>query len=84
MRLMINDYVKLNHKGEDLLLRVVKISASNGQITFCEHNEANVDARNREKSNSFAYIYKSSGSLKTSDAINVAVNPIGKVVRLIN
>ena len=84
MRLMINDYVKLNHKGGDLLLRIVKINASNGVITLCKHNEANVDARNRDKDDIFSYISKMAGSLKTSDATKVAVNPIGKVVRLKN
>ena len=82
MRLMINDYITFNNDKNNLM-RVVKISG-NSQIYFAPHNEANVDSRNRDNGNSFAYISKMAGSLKTAKASKVAVTPIGKVVRLIN
>lgn len=82
MRLMINDYITLNNDKNNLI-RVVKISG-NSQIYFAPHNEANVDSRNRDNGNSFAYISKVAGSLKTAKASKVAVNPIGKIVWLNN
>ena len=82
MRLMINDYITFNNNKNNLM-RVATVSG-NGQIFLAPHLEANVDSRNRDKGNSFAYISKMAGSLKTAKARKVAVNPIGKIVRLNN
>jgi CRISPR-associated endonuclease Csn1 len=37
-----------------MIARIAKISA-NGQIFMAAHNEANVDARNRDKTDPFGY-----------------------------
>ncbi len=76
MRLMINDLVKLNLDGNTKIMRVVKISG-NGQMFFAEHNEANTDARNRDKDDPFAYVSKVAGSLQAAEGRRVTVSEIG-------
>lgn len=44
MRLMINDYIRANIDGQELLLQVLKIN-STGSITFIKPNETNISAR---------------------------------------
>ena len=44
MRLMINDYIRVNIDGQELLLQVLKINSS-GSITFIKPNETNISAR---------------------------------------
>ena len=76
MRLIVNDYVRLSVNGFLRTMRVANISA-NGQIFMADCHEANVDARNRDKADSFAYISKMAGSLLTAQARRVTVSPIG-------
>jgi CRISPR-associated endonuclease Csn1 len=78
MRLMINDYVKLKIDGAKKIMRVVKIS-SNGQMTFAAHQEANVDARNKDKNDPFKYISKFARPLKKAQGKKITVSPIGEV-----
>ncbi|TCS72991.1 CRISPR-associated Csn1 family endonuclease [Sulfuritortus calidifontis] len=76
MRLMINDLVRLNLGGNTKTMRVVKIGG-NGQMFFAEHNEANVDARNKDDGDSFKYVSKIAGSLQTAQGRRVTVSEIG-------
>ncbi|CAM3806449.1 type II CRISPR RNA-guided endonuclease Cas9 [Polynucleobacter arcticus] len=78
MRLMMNDYLRIKIDGISKIMRVVKI-AGNGQISLALHREANVDARNRDKLNTFSYISKMAGSLKTAEGYKITVSPIGEV-----
>ena len=78
MRLGIDDVVRMEHDGREQTMRMVKVAAS-GQIWFAPINEANVDARNRDKSDPFAYVSKMAGSLKTSKARRVTISPIGQM-----
>lgn len=78
MRLMIDDVVRLELGGHDQTLRVVTLSG-NGQIFMTALHEANVDARNRDKANSFKYVSKMAGSLFSSKARRVTVSAIGEV-----
>ncbi|MDH5611110.1 MAG: type II CRISPR RNA-guided endonuclease Cas9 [Gammaproteobacteria bacterium] len=78
MRLMINDYVRLNVGDTTRTMRVAKISG-NGQIFLSEHNEANVDARNRDKNEPFSYISKMAGSLQKAKGRRVTVSEIGEL-----
>jgi CRISPR-associated endonuclease Csn1 len=78
MRLMINDMVRMEIDGSLRLYRVVKIG-SNGQVVLAEYNEANVDARNRDKSDPFSYISKMTGALRKAKARRVTVSEIGDV-----
>jgi CRISPR-associated endonuclease Csn1 len=76
MRLMIDDYVRLEDEGQVRSMRIVSINSS-GRLSLVGHREANVDARNRDPSESFAYTYKMAGTLQTCRARRVTVSPIG-------
>ncbi len=78
MRLCIDDYLAFNVDGKRRLFRIAKVSA-NGQIFMAEHFEANVDARNRDKANEFAYMSKMPGSLMKAGASRATVSEIGSV-----
>ena len=74
IRLMKNDLVMMKLNGAHTLMRLCKVGQSK-QMFFAPHNEANVDARSREKS--FQYISKLPGSLQKTEARYVTVSPIG-------
>jgi CRISPR-associated endonuclease Csn1 len=79
MRLMIGDMLALETEHEDkIVLRIAKISG-NGQIFLAPHNEANVDARNRDKTDPFSYVSKKAGSLQKADGRPVSISPIGQL-----
>ena len=76
MRLAIGDCVSIETASGRGIYRVVKMTA-NKQIFFAPVHEANVDARNRDKTDTFAYVSKMPGSLMKSGARRVTINPIG-------
>ncbi len=78
MRLMIDDMVKLDTGSGLQTMRVVKISG-NGLIHLCNHNEANVDARNRDKDDPFSYTTKAPSSLQGAKCRHVTVSEVGDV-----
>ena len=78
MRLMIDDMVALFDEGKTKVMRVATISG-NGQIFMAPHNEANVDARNRDAASGFKYISKTPGSLQTAQGRRVTISEIGKI-----
>ncbi|MBI3369703.1 MAG: type II CRISPR RNA-guided endonuclease Cas9 [Burkholderiales bacterium] len=78
MRLMLNDSVRLQIDGQPRTLRVATISG-NGQVFMADLHEANVDARNRDKLDPFAYTSKMAGSFKKAQARRATVDEIGTV-----
>ena len=78
MRLMIADYVRFEHEGV-LRTMVIATISGNGQIFMFEHNEGNVDARNRDKTNPFGYISKRPGSLQKAKGRRCTVSPTGRL-----
>ena len=78
MRLMTNDLIRLDVDGSKRFMRIAVISTS-GQMSMSDHNEANVDARNRDKAAAFAYLSKSAGSLQRANGRLVTVSEIGDV-----
>jgi CRISPR-associated endonuclease Csn1 len=78
MRLIIDDFVRLKIDGNLRTMRVTKMSG-NGQIFLADTREANVDARNRDKNESFAYISKTAGSLFSANCRRINISPIGEV-----
>lgn len=76
MRLIIDDYVKLEHKNQ---LRILRIAYTNsaGTIAFADHQEANVDKRTRSKE--LSYVFKTAGSLQKAKARRVTISPIGEL-----
>ncbi|MFT7721661.1 MAG: type II CRISPR RNA-guided endonuclease Cas9 [Roseateles sp.] len=78
MRLMIDDLIRLEIDGCLRLMRVASINAA-GRLSLADHNEANVDARNRDKEGDWRYTYKQAGSLKAAKGRRVTVSPIGEL-----
>lgn len=78
MRLMIDDFVRLEIDGRLRLMRIASINAA-GRLSLADHNEANVDARNRDKTGDWRYTYKQAGSLKAAKGRRVTVSPIGEL-----
>lgn len=76
MRLFKDDLVRLHLDSKQRTMRVVKISG-NGQIFFADHHEANVDARNSDKEDSFTYVSKTAGALQKANGRRVTVSEIG-------
>lgn len=77
-RLMIDDTVRLEVEGTVRTMRVATVSG-NGQVFMAEVQEANVDARNRDKSDPFSYVSKMAGSFHRAKARRVTVSPIGEL-----
>jgi CRISPR-associated endonuclease Csn1 len=78
MRLMIDDCVRIEIDGRLRLMRVASINAA-GRLSLADHQEANVDARNREQGGNWRYSYKQAGSLRTAKARRVTVSADGQV-----
>lgn len=77
-RLMINDLVRLKLDERVRTMRIAFIK-SNGQFSMCDHNESNVDARNRDKDNPFSYISKRPGSFQKANGRQITISEIGDV-----
>lgn len=75
MRLLANDCVVFD--ADSTVYRVQGIS--DGVVTFAPSSEANVDARNRDKNETFKYTYKSPNSMKASRGRRVLVDELGTV-----
>ncbi len=76
MRLIIDDYVKLEQEGKTRTLRIAYANSA-GTIAFADLQEANVDKRTRSKE--LAYVFKTAGSLQKSKARRVTISPIGEL-----
>ena len=78
MRIQSGDTVRMRVDEKLKLMRVVKMTA-NGQVFFAEHHEANVDKRNTDKEEQFAYTSKYAGSLQKAQGRKVMVSRIGEL-----
>ena len=78
MRLQIGDTVRLEAEDSEKLMRVATIKTS-GNVIFAPHNEANVDARDRDNEDPFSYLSKTAGSLQKVKARRVTVSPCGEL-----
>jgi len=78
MRLMINDLLRLKVDGGYRIMRIATVKGR-GEILMCEHNEANADSRNRDKTDAFKYVSKLPGSLQKTNAHPLIVSEIGDV-----
>jgi CRISPR-associated endonuclease Csn1 len=76
MRLMIDDTLVIPHEKHRGLYRLAKVSSA-GVLSLAALNEANCDARNRDKQSDFKYLYKTAGSLIKSQGRKVTVSEIG-------
>ena len=78
MRLTIDDCVRLEHEGRVRTMRVASINSA-GRLSLAEHQEANVDARNRDPAGDWRYTYKQAGSLQKAKGRLVTISPIGEL-----
>lgn len=78
MRLCNNDNVRFIHNETVVTARLVTASGE-GRLSLVALNEANVDARNRNREDPFAYIYKMASSLQKSLGRQVTISPIGEI-----
>ena len=78
MRLILDDFVRLEIDDEVCTMRIATLSG-NGQIFMANSTEANVDSRNRDKQDPFAYVSKMAGSLQKAKARRVTISPIGEL-----
>lgn len=77
MRIMSEDTLAIEIDAVRSIMRVQKLSP--GQIALAGHHEGNVDARTRDKDESYRMTYKTPGSLAGVRARRVFVDPIGRV-----
>ena len=77
-RLIIDDIIRLELDGALRTMRVVSINSA-GRLSLADHQEANVDARNRNTEGNWRYTYKQAGSLKSAKARRVTISPIGEL-----
>jgi len=78
MRLIRDDYVKLETEEGVKLMRLAKMAAD-GRIFFVEHHEANESARARDKDDAFNYTVKTPVGLQKAKGRRVTVSPIGEL-----
>ena len=76
MRLIRNDFVRLELEGVTRTLRICKMR-ENGQIALADVTEANVDSRTRAKE--ISYVLKTGGSLQKAKARQISISPIGEL-----
>lgn len=77
MRLHKGDMIAIDKLGRRRIMRVAKFSE--GMIALVDHHEANVDARARDKSSGFKYMFKSPSTLKPLRTRLVGVDVLGHV-----
>lgn len=77
MRFQINDLVEVTIDGEPTIYRVQKMSA--GMLVCAPPNEANVDARKRDKEDAFQYKEFNARRLKKSKARKLHISPSGRI-----
>jgi CRISPR-associated endonuclease Csn1 len=76
MRLVVGDFVRLDHGAPNRLMKLVNVNRS-GRMAFVEPKEGNADARNRE--GILPYVFKMASTLKSSRARKVTVSVVGEV-----
>jgi CRISPR-associated endonuclease Csn1 len=78
MRLMIGDHVRFKSDDQWKVMRIASINSA-GRLSLASHQEANSDARNRDKEGSWRYTYKQAGSLEKALGRHVTISPIGEL-----
>jgi CRISPR-associated endonuclease Csn1 len=75
LRLRKNDLIVIERDGRREVMRVALFTP--GIISLVPPNEANVDARNRDKGSGFSYLRKSPGPLRSLRARHAGVDVLG-------
>ena len=75
MRLRINDLILFKDTGD--ICRIQTLSGT--MITLAPHNEANVDARNRDKDDPFKFFAVSAPTLQKRGGVKLHISPTGRL-----
>ena len=78
LRVFKRDMVAFERDGETIIGYVQKLDAANG-LFIAPHNEANADARNRDKSDPFRFFQMNAGPLVKAKARSVHVDEMGRL-----
>ena len=80
MQLRINDMIAIpDNGGQSSYWRVQVLSGS--KITLAPHNEADVDARNRNPEDPFKYKNTSPSGMQKERAYKIHISPTGLISR---
>ncbi|MDE0144673.1 MAG: type II CRISPR RNA-guided endonuclease Cas9 [Nitrospira sp.] len=77
MRLQIDDCIEIEQGGLKQIMRIQKLSKPS-RLNLAPHNEANVDARNRDNDNPFKYLNIAASKLRERKTRKVHVSPAGR------
>lgn len=77
-RVFKKDMVALNRNGETFIGYVQSMHIKNG-LFIAPHNEANADARNRDKADPFRFLQMGAGTLIKSEIRRITVDEIGRI-----
>lgn len=78
MRLMKDETVRMLANGNSTTARVCWVRQDT-RIAFASTNEANVDARDRNKNDPFSYIVRNASVLQKLEARRITISPIGEL-----
>jgi len=78
LRVFKRDMVALEREGETIIGYIQKLDIANG-LYIAPHNEANSDARNRDKSDPFRFIQIGAGPMLKAGIRRVFVDEIGRL-----
>lgn len=78
LRVFKRDMMAIERDGQTLVCYVQKFDPANG-VFLAPHNEANADARNRDKTDPFRLIQMAVGSLTKAKARRIFVDEMGRV-----
>jgi CRISPR-associated endonuclease Csn1 len=78
LRIFKKDMVKLTKDGVEIIGYVQSMHGKNG-LFVAQHNEANADARNRDKADPFKFLQMGAGTLVKTGLRRVLVDEIGRV-----
>lgn len=80
MRVHKGDLLRMEHDGEERIMRVVKLAPQNGRLVLAEHNESgNLEKRHADPDDPFRWALVSFNQLKVRRARLVGVDVLGRV-----
>jgi CRISPR-associated endonuclease Csn1 len=82
MRVQKSDLLKLDHKGEEGIFRVVKLQPgeTNRNFTLCSHLEAgNLQQRHKANDDPFRWLFLAFGRIRARKARKITVDLLGRV-----
>ena len=80
MRLHKGDFLKLEHKGTERIMRVIRLRAKAQQLMLVEHHEGgDFQVRHDDKGDPFKWVFQALSKLKKAKARKVHLNILGTI-----